>query len=394
VIVTVALVAMAAVLFALAVAKLASVIKGGLALRRAPRGASQDFDSVLLKSVMVPGVSVVYVAPDATALVRAHVRRLLDLHYGTFEILLVVDGVAAWTDELRLEREERTAVEPLPGARIRGYYVSRDPIQLLVLDVEAEDPGKAWHAGVKAAKHAMIGVVDREAEFIPELLLRLIRPMLQDERMLAVCGLAPGSVHPGLMGQFSALRALCTWLENCGQFGGQGKLALLPGASLLVKREAIQAVHGFGWESRELVLDIPAQGQVGLVPMAVSWRRAAADWAEMRQQFARDPSQSAAVLPSIVETTAYILAAAGLISGAIRWPVAALLLLVTAGMGMLTSMAVVILREMAEPSGLAPVEVAALFLSAIPENLGYRQVRHLYLCARSLRGQSGSRPVH
>jgi hypothetical protein len=47
----------------------------------------------------------------------------------------------------------------------------------------------------------------------------------------------------------------------------------------------------------------------------------------------------------------------------------------------LSSMAAVVLRELAEPSGMAPGSVAALCLTAIPENLGYRQVRNLWLMA-------------
>ena len=44
-------------------------------------------------------------------------------------------------------------------------------------------------------------------------------------------------------------------------------------------------------------------------------------------------------------------------------------------------MAAVVLRELAEPSGMAPGRLAALFLCAIPENLGYRQIRNVWLIA-------------
>jgi hypothetical protein len=40
-----------------------------------------------------------------------------------------------------------------------------------------------------------------------------------------------------------------------------------------------------------------------------------------------------------------------------------------------------VLRELAEPSGMAPGSLATLCLMAIPENLGYRQVRNLWLIA-------------
>ena len=60
---------------------------------------------------------------------------------------------------------------------------------------------------------------------------------------------------------------------------------------------------------------------------------------------------------------------------------AVLVLLTSAGAGIVTSMAAVVLRELAEPSGMAPATIATLFLSAIPENLGYRQIRNLWMIA-------------
>jgi ABC-type transport system involved in cytochrome bd biosynthesis fused ATPase/permease subunit len=50
----------------------------------------------------------------------------------------------------------------------------------------------------------------------------------------------------------------------------------------------------------------------------------------------------------LLETVAYILAVAGLALGWVSWPLALLVLLSTAGMGMLLSMAAVSLRELAE----------------------------------------------
>jgi len=65
-----------------------------------------------------------------------------------------------------------------------------------------------------------------------------------------------------------------------------------------------------------------------------------------------------------------------------------LVLVTSAGAGIVTSMAAVVLRELAEPSGTPPAAIAALFLCAIPENLGYRQIRNLWMIA----GFFGSRP--
>jgi hypothetical protein len=51
------------------------------------------------------------------------------------------------------------------------------------------------------------------------------------------------------------------------------------------------------------------------------------------------------------------------------------------GAGIVNSMAAVVLRELAAPSGMSPGQLAVLFLTAIPENLGYHQIRNVRMIA-------------
>ena len=129
-------------LFAVGVASVAALVKGCFELRRLARASSDDFAFVLLKSPLVPGISVIATPPDAGDESRAHVRRLLDLHFGTSEVVAVLDGpseaeFARWRDEFRLVPEERSATGGLPASRVRGTYGSSDPIRLLVVDKES-----------------------------------------------------------------------------------------------------------------------------------------------------------------------------------------------------------------------------------------------------------------
>ena len=82
-----------------------------------------------------------------------------------------------------------------------------------------------------------------------------------------------------------------------------------------------------------------------------------------------------------LETLAFIVAIAGLIFGWVRISTVLLLLLATVGMGIVLSMAAVVLRELAEPNSPDDRRLTALFFAAIPENLGYRQLRNLWLIA-------------
>ena len=98
----------------------------------------------------------------------------------------------------------------------------------------------------------------------------------------------------------------------------------------------------------------------------------------------------------LLETVAYAMAVAGLALGRIGAAEALLVLPATAGMGIVVSMAAVVLRELAEPSGAGPSQLAGLFFAAFPENLGYRQVRNLWLIRDFLEAlgqrQAGPRP--
>ena len=144
-----------------------ALFKGCFALRHSLRANSYDFGNLLLKSPIVPGVSVVLAPPDASPESRALLRRLLDLTFGRHEVVLVLDGPSepdlnCWVQEFHLYRQERAIPQDLPTAAIRGSYVSRDPIRLLMVDKEPGGVADAHNAGVNAARYPVIGLVDRE----------------------------------------------------------------------------------------------------------------------------------------------------------------------------------------------------------------------------------------
>jgi cellulose synthase/poly-beta-1,6-N-acetylglucosamine synthase-like glycosyltransferase len=297
--------------------------------------------------------------------------------------------------------------EDLPAEAIRGCYLSSDPIQLLVVDKEPGGMADAHNAGVNAAQYLVIALVDSEAEFIPEFLLRLIRPMLGDwDRTVAVCGVAPAKAAPGLAGSIGAIESLRLWLVRCAAFSAWNQLLPVPGACMLVKRQAVCSVGGFRAGTTELFLDLHAANRakgspwrVAFVASPVSFRPAAATWADLHRQVRRDQRQLGGALRQVdpgagkaffglfcsrglrplLETFAYVLAAAGLITGLVHPALAALVLVTSIGAGIVISVAAVVLRELAEPSGTSPASLAALCLAAVPENLGYRQIRNLWL---------------
>jgi hypothetical protein len=415
---SVAIQAIAAFLFALGIAAFVSLVKGCFVLRRIARAGRQNYSAVILKSPMVPPVSTIAVPPDASPESVRFARRLLELHFGRNEVVIVLDGpseseLAVWSNEFRLCPSARAVSSKLPTAPVRGVYESRDPIRVVVIDKERGGPVDAWNTAVNACSSPVIGLLDPATEFHPEILLRLIQPMLEAaDETIAVCGGVSAPPGSGLPAQFGALESLREWMTRGAALAGSNRTLPFPGSAVLVRRSSVVQAGGFTAGPLELFVRLHglalAAGKpyrILFVPEPVSRSRTPATRAELHQMVERDQREIAGaffrrvvlagpfgwqvlrglfyrrVVRPWVETVAYVLAIVGLAVGLVSIWTVLLLLLATVGLGIVLSMATVVLREFAEPNIPDERRMAALFFAAIPENLGYRQMRNLWLMA-------------
>jgi len=366
------------------------------------------------------------VARDSSPASRQFVRRLLEVHYGKFETVLVLDGlgeadVEVWKNEYRLEARSRVAQSALPAARVRCIYEPRSPGRLVVVSKDWGGEADSLNAAVNVARAALIGIVEPDAEFQPDAFLQLVRPMLEDsERTVAACGTAPEPHADGLAARIGALESLRAWLGRCGSLAEGNQLGTVPGCCMLISREALLHAGGFHAGHLELFLRLHsharAAGQpyrIALAPEPVSHPRPTRTLGELHALVRADQAQiggalrrrafyAAGLLPlftvrvlrPLVETLAYALTAIGLGLGWMPFNLVVLVALSTAGMGILQSMTAVLLRELAAPQGSDPGQLARLFFAAFPENLGYRQLRNFWLIAGLFGADPrGPRPV-
>jgi len=446
-------------LFAMGTVSFIAMLKGCFFLRRLARSTPRYDGNIILKSPLVSAVSVVVAIPDVSPESREFVDQLLELHFGKHELVLVLDGptdaeLAIWTEQFHLVPSARGGSHDIPSARVRGLYESRDPLRLVVVNKEAGGQADALNAGVNVALSPVIGLVDPLCEFEPTLLLSLIRPMLDDPaRTVAVCGVMPppaqtaAAATDALSGtglpacpspppaqtaaaatdapksgpapsywaaRFGELESLRLWLARGGAFAGWNLLLPVPGASMLVLRDAIVKMGGFRAGQLELFLHLHGQAhasgkqyRVAFVPEGVGHARVPRSVGELLQRNAHEDRDIAGALgrrqsiaggigaigwglPGIfcvrfvrplLETAAYALAAAGWLMGLVDPALVGLVLLSTVGLGTVVSMAAVVLRELVQFRGSDPTRLAGLFFATIPENLGYRQIRNLYLIA-------------
>ena len=416
------------VLFLMGSAGLLLMFAGCLTLRVMARNTARYDGNIVLKSPLVPGISIVLTLPNASEESRTFAKRALELHFGKHELVLVLDGpseaeMEIWAQEFRLSLSARTSAADLPASAIRGIYESRDPIRLVVVDKQAGGEADALNAGVNAATSPIIGLLDPLSQFDSRILLRLIRPMLEDpERTVGICGFMPTAEETGLaqarhgqadanswIGRFGELESLRVWLGRCAAFARWNRTVPVPGGAMLVWREAIVKAGGFTGGPLDLFLKLHCQGQqarkpyrIAFVPEGASFARVPCSLADLQKRAAEDTSRLRAALkhghlgsigwgmPALVaikwlrpllETAALLLAVLGLLTRQVDFALVALVLLATAGLGIVTSMAAVLFRELVKLSGSDPAQLTMLFLSAIPENLGYRQWRNLWLVA-------------
>src|SRR5262245_59963570 len=116
------------------------MVLGYFALRHEHNALNRTERNALIKSRLVPAVTVLSPAFNESATIRESVRATLGLEYPNLEVIVINDGSTDDTlniliREFKLYRSSRQLVGEIPTKRIRGIYESRD-LRLLVIDKE------------------------------------------------------------------------------------------------------------------------------------------------------------------------------------------------------------------------------------------------------------------
>src|ERR1017187_62144 len=122
--------ALAVLLFLMGAGAFRALVQGCFTLRRRARAGSPDYSDVLLKSALAPAVTTIAVPPDALPESRQFARRLLDLHFGRNEVVIVLDGpseteMATWSSEFKLYQSARPVERKLPTQIGRASWRER-----------------------------------------------------------------------------------------------------------------------------------------------------------------------------------------------------------------------------------------------------------------------------
>lgn len=384
-----------------------------------------------------PPVSVIVPAYNEETTITASVRSMLQLQYPEYEVIVVNDGSGDSTLEtLRSAFEMEPVPAPIrlrvPCQPIRGYYRSRRYPELTLIDKQNGGKADALNAGINAAQFGLFCGVDADSILQRDSLLRVVQPFLEDEHVIAAGGtvrIANGSqvrggflvkaALPGnLLAQFQIVEYLRAFLFGRLGWSPINGLLIISGAFGLFDRERVVEVGGYRTdtvgEDMELVVRLhhwcrnhKRRYRIAYVPDPICWTEAPEDLGTLgrqRSRWQRGLSESLAAhrglllhrrggapgwlaypfmavfewFGPVIELLGFIVIIGGYLLGLLSVQALFAFLLVAVGLGIMLSVNGLLLESLSFRIYSRRRDMLRLFLMAVLENVGYRQLNTLW----------------
>ncbi len=426
------------------------VVIGFFALEHREPVSRRDRDA-LLKSPLLPPVAILAPAYNEALTCRDSVRAMLGPRYPNHEVIVINDGSTDDTlqiliDAFKLYRSGRTPTGSLPTKPIRAIYESRDPIRLVVIDKENGGKADSLNAGINVARATLVCAVDSDSLIEEEALLSVVEPFLDDDSTVASGGIirvANGCRIEGgrvvdvraprhLLPIFQVIEYLRAFLGGRVAFSFLNSLLIISGAFGVFRRDAVLEAGGYltktVGEDMELVVRLHRlfrqtgrKYRIVFVPEPVCWtevpeslrilkrqrnrwQRGTLDTLMIHRRMIFNPRYGVVgffalpyflffeALGPLVELTGYAATVLGLVFGLIDPRLAVLFFMVSLLFGVLLSMSAVVLEELTQRRYPAPADLMRLFLGAVIESLGFRQLLMIWRTQGlidGLRGKQG-----
>ena len=394
---------------------------------------------VIVQSELTPAVSILAPAFNEEATVVESTRSLLKLNYGKYEVIVVNDGSSDGTLEI-LKREfhlhpsKQLYIPVLETAPVRGIYRSSRPEYRNLTIVDKENGGKAdaLNVGINAARHDFVCSIDADSLLEDEALLRVMKPFLEDETVIAAggivriangCKVVNGRVidvalSHKLLPVFQVVEYFRAFLSGRMAWHGMNGLLIISGAFGMFKRSALIEAKGYDrttvGEDMELVTRLhkikrekKEPYKIAFVPDPVCWTEAPesmAILARQRNRWHRGLLDTmlrhrkmlfngrygviglgampyfvfVELLGPVVEFLGYIAIVVMYAAGVLDVKMAVLFFVVALFYGVMFSVGAVLLEEISFQRYPRPRDLAMLLSFGVIENFGYRQLTILW----------------
>jgi cellulose synthase/poly-beta-1,6-N-acetylglucosamine synthase-like glycosyltransferase len=415
------------------------VLLGGacLELRRHKRRIWHEQRERLLRSPVAPRLSMLAPAYNEEATVVESVRALLTLSYADLEVVLVNDGSGDATLEVLRREFDLQPIHPIYRRRVdhqpvRGLYRSRQKPNLVVVDKVNGGKADALNAGLNIASGELVCAMDADTLIEPDGLLRMVRPFLYRDDVVAVggtirvandCDVRGGRVVTARVPSrpvagiqvVEYLRAFLFGRCGWNRLGGN---LIVSGAFGLFRRDAVIGAGGYAHDTvgedmelvarlRRLGYDEDGPRRVEFIPDPVAWtevpdtlkvlgrqrdrwHRGLADVLWRHRGVALRPRYGslgmvaypvfvlADLLPPVLEIIGLVGAVVGVALGLVDPAFLALFGLLVYGYGLVLNGISLLLEELTYPRYPRLRDRALLVLWMALENIGYRQLRSLW----------------
>lgn len=386
-----------------------------------------------------PPISVLMPAFNEEATIRTSVRSMLQLQYPEFEIVVINDGstdatLGVLVEEFDLHLHPAPLRQTVAHKPVRGIYRSRRYANLRVLDKENGGKADALNAGINASRHGLFCGVDADSILQRDSLLRVVQPFLEDERTVAAGGtvrIANGSqvrggflikagIPTSLLARFQIVEYLRAFLFGRLGWSPMNAVLIISGAFGLFDRDRVMAVGGYRTdtvgEDMELVVRLHRYHRAQRIPYRIRYLPDPICWTEapedigtlgrQRSRWQRGLAESLTAhyqlpfsrrggavgwlawpfmaifewLGPLIELVGYLFMIVGFALGVVSPTAMAVFLLVALGTGILLSVNGLLLETLSFRVYSRRRDVLVLFLMAILENFGYRQMSTLWRC--------------
>jgi len=276
-----------------------------------------DYEKIR-ESDLAPPISLLVPAHNESRNVVESINSLLQLNYGTYEIVVINDGstddtLAVLIEEFDLRESSEPVRVSLPSKEIHRIYRSLAHKDLVVLDKAQGGKSDALNAGLNVSRYPLFCSIDADSLIEENALLRLVKPFVEAPRETVAaggivrvangCTVVDGRVaRVGLPRSRIALMQVVEYLRAflAGRAGWSAiqSLMIISGAFGLYRKKEIIEIGGYtedtDTEDAELVVRLhKAMADAGrpyriiFIPDPVCWTEVPETWRVLIRQRSR-----------------------------------------------------------------------------------------------------------